>query len=162
MWKKNKNILIVIFIIAMSIGVLFSLNHLKKDIWDVNAEQLRHSFDTISGNAVIDDLYKWTLFDWDVVYTFRPYVSKDRVYEVVGYKWDNISETVSENMNQIVFLKDSEVVCYIFGYPDNTGISFNFGEYEYDYIKYTSSDLISFNSTFDDEKQIRYFTYIEE
>lgn len=160
MKKKNRNIRIVI--ITISIAILFSLSYLKKDIWDVNAEKLRHSFDIISGTAVIDDLYQWTPFDWDVMYSFRPYISKERVYEVVGYKWDNISETVNENMNQIVFLKDNEVICYLYGYPNNTGLEFHFGEYEGDYIKFNSNDLIPFNSTFDDKNQIRYFNYIDE
>ena len=160
MKRKNKNIWVVIIII--SIAILLSLNYFKKDIWDVNAERLIHSFDMISGTAVIDDLSQWTPFDWDVMYSFRPYVSKGRVYKVVGYKWSNISETVNENMNQIVFLKDNEVICYLYGYPNNTGLEFNFGEYEGDYIKFISSDLIPFDSTFDDKNQVRNFNYINE
>jgi len=35
------------------------------------------------------------------------------------YKWGNIRETVSEGMNQIVFVKDGKVVCYIYGYPES-------------------------------------------
>ena len=122
-------------IITISIAILFSLNYFKKDIWDENAEQLRHSFDIISGTAVIDDLSQWTSFDWDVMYSFRPYVSKERVYEVV---------------------------CYLYGYPNNTGLEFDFGEYEGDYIKFNSNDLIPFNSIFDDKNQIRHFNYIKE
>ena len=36
-------------------------------------------------------------------------------------------------MNQIVFIKEGEVVCYIYGYPSNNkfGISFDHGDYSY-------------------------------
>ncbi|WP_458413090.1 hypothetical protein ACNQFZ_20205 [Schinkia sp. CFF1] len=44
----------------------------------------------------------------------------------MGYKWDNISETVSEGMDQIVFIKDGKVVCYLYGYPENNGFGIYF------------------------------------
>lgn len=37
----------------------------------------------------------------------------------MGYRWDYINETVDEAMDQIVFMKDGKVVCYIYGYPSN-------------------------------------------
>ncbi len=40
-----------------------------------------------------------TPFEWDIAFSFEPYTSKDTIYETVGYKWDDISETVSEGMN---------------------------------------------------------------
>lgn len=46
---------------------------------------------------------------------------KENIYEIIGYKWDTISETVSEGMNQIVFMKDKQVVCYVYGYASNNG-----------------------------------------
>jgi len=66
---------------------------------------------------------------------------------VVGYKWDNISSTVSEGMNQVVFLKEGKVVCYIDGYPDKYKVFFDFGQYYGDFFKLTSSDKLSFNMT---------------
>ncbi|MFJ7755533.1 hypothetical protein ACQKGI_19190 [Peribacillus muralis] len=51
---------------------------------------------------------------------------KEDIYETVGYKWDAISETVNEGMNQIVFLKDGKVVCYLYGYPENNGYGISF------------------------------------
>ena len=67
-----------------------------------------------------------TPFEWDIAYSFDPYTPKESIYETMGYKWDNISETVNEGMNQIVFLKDGKVVCYLYGYPENNGYGINF------------------------------------
>lgn len=38
-------------------------------------------------------------------------------------------------MNQIVFIDDGKVVCYLYGYPENIKLGFNFGEYKVSYIK---------------------------
>jgi hypothetical protein len=46
--------------------------------------------------------------------------------QTVGYKWDNISETLSEGMNQIAFLKDGKVVCYLYGYPETNAFGIYF------------------------------------
>ena len=72
------------------------------------------------------NLSKFTPFEWDKVYSFAPYLSKEAIYETIGYKWDNISETVSEGMNKIVFVKDGKVVCYLFGYPESNKIGIFF------------------------------------
>ncbi|NLD95192.1 MAG: hypothetical protein GX639_21285 [Fibrobacter sp.] len=162
MKRKNKTLFNMLIIIVVVVTILLVINPFKKDVWDINADNFRDSFNIISGTTTIDDLSQWGGFEWDVMYSFRPYVSKEKVYEVVGYKWDNINETVNENMNQIVFIKDGKVVCYIYGYPNNTGLEFNFGEYEGDYIKLSSKNRISFNSTFDDNNNFRYFEYINK
>ena len=62
--------------------------------------------------AIIINIFKKDL--WDVEYFFEPYTPKDDIYKTVGYKWDTISEQVSEGMNQIVFLNDGKVVCYLY------------------------------------------------
>jgi hypothetical protein len=128
--KKNKVKLTIGIVIVTVITALLVINPFKKDIWDINADKLKNSFNVISGTAVIDDLSNWTPFEWDQLYSFSPYTSKDKIYDTIGYKWDSISETVNEGMNQIVFVKDGKVVCYLYGYPEDIKLSFNFGKYE--------------------------------
>ena len=147
------------FIVAVILVLLF-LNPFKRDVWDINAHILRNSFNIISGTAVIDDLSQWTPFEWDTLYSFAPYTAKDKIYEVIGYKWDNISESVNEGMNQIIFVKDDKVVCYLYGYPENIKLGFNFGEYKGNYIKLTSKQKLSFKTTISNEG-VRYFQYIK-
>ena len=158
---KRKIIVAVstILVIAFAVGILY-LKPFKKDIWDINADNLRHAFQPISGDAVIDDLSQWTPFEWDTLYSFRPYTTKEEIYKIVGYKWDEISETVNEGMNQIVFLNKGKVVCYLYGYPENLGIGFNFGYHEGSYIKLSSEKPLKFKSTVSKNERIRYFEYI--
>lgn len=119
--KRRKRI-VFIAIVCVIMVLLF-----KKDIWDTNAKLLKNKIlsEVTAGEQV--KLSEFTPFEWDKVYAFSPYVSKETIYETIGYKWDRISETVSEGMNQIVFVKEGKVVCYIYGYPANNkfGISFD-------------------------------------
>ena len=121
---KNKKILVIVAIVIVSIFVLVNL--LKKDLWDVNTELLKEEVLSIEQSVETVNLTDITPFEWDVVYSFDPYTTKDTIYETIGYKWDNISETVNEGMNQIVFLKDGKVVCYLYGYPENNGYGIYF------------------------------------
>lgn|SRR5690554_6694697 len=121
--KSKQNVVIV------AIGILFIavlINLFKKDLWDLNEQLLKEEVLSIEQSVETVNLLDITPFEWDTVYSFDPYTSKEKVYETVGYKWDNISETVSEGMNQIVFMKDEKVVCYIFGYPQNNGYGIHF------------------------------------
>ena len=130
-------------------------------IWEINAKHFNGSFSAISGNnATIDDLSGFTAFEWDTLYSFAPYTSNEVVYQVVGYQWDKIDSTVSEGMNQIVFLKEGKVVCYIDGYPDKYKVFFEFGRYNGNYFRLTSSDELTFHMMVTESK-IRKFNYVK-
>jgi hypothetical protein len=152
----SAGIAVIAIIAAMATGIF------RKEIWDINADKLIKSSQIISGNAVIDDLSQWTPFEWDTLYSFAPYTAKDSIYEVVGYRWDSISETVNEGMNQIVFVNDGKVVCYLYGYPDNLKMGFDFGDYNGSYyLRFTSEQKISFSTAISDQG-VRYFKYNQE
>ena len=113
----------MITMILLSIAII---NLIKKDIWDINTKLLKKEVLSIGQSVENVSLLNLTPFEWDIAYSFDPYTPKESIYEIVGYKWNNISETVSEGMNQIVFLKDGKVVCYLYGYPENNGYGINF------------------------------------
>ena len=144
---KSKKTLTIIAIIILFIVVLINL--LKKDLWDVNAELLKEEVLSIGQSVETVNLSNITPFEWDIVYSFDPYTSKDTIYETVGYKWDNISETVSEGMNQIVFLKDGKVVCYLYGYPENNGYGIYFTSENNTGITYASVLSVEDDLTFE-------------
>lgn len=157
--KRNLYISLCVILVVILGGVMFKVLQ-PKPIWRINAEEFESSFNVISGDTTIDDLSGFTTFEWDTLYSFAPYTPEQTIYEVVGYKWDNISSTVNEGMNQIVFLKDGRVVCYINGYPDKYKVYFNFGQYDGVYFKLTTSDKLKFNMTVTHDG-IRYFEYIK-
>ncbi len=113
--RKYADVL-TLFLVCVSLLVM---NLIKEDIWDSNFKLLKNEILSKNGTEGKVNLSTFTPFEWDKVYSFAPYLSKEEIYETIGYKWDNISETVSEGMNQIVFVKDGKVVCYLFGYPES-------------------------------------------
>ncbi|WP_031513912.1 hypothetical protein [Desulfofalx alkaliphila] len=120
--KTKKAIVVVTGLLC--VVALISL--LKKDLWEVNSELLREEILSIDQSVETINLLDVTPFEWDVAYSFDPYTPKEKIYSTIGYKWQNIKETVSEGMNQLVFLKDGKVVCYLYGYPTNNGYSISF------------------------------------
>lgn len=140
----------VAFISIIILIVTISINLWKKDLWDANAELLKEEVLELNVDTIhLEDI---TPFEWDVVYSFNPYTSKEEIYKTIGYKWDRISETVSEGMNQIVFLKDGKVVCYLYGYPTNNGYGINFikGNYTDVTTVLTPKDDLNFKVTISD------------
>ncbi|GAE27796.1 hypothetical protein JCM9140_3955 [Halalkalibacter wakoensis JCM 9140] len=113
----------------IAIGLLFVVfmnNFFHKDLWEVNESLLKNEILSIEQSVETIDLLEVTPFEWDLVYSFTPYTPKEKIYEIVGYEWAKISETVSEGMNQIVFIKDEKVVCYLYGYPESNGYGLYF------------------------------------
>lgn len=104
---KRKRYVVVSLFLLICVRVLI-INLLNKDLWDANLELLESKLlsEKVVGSEV--DLTTFTPFEWDEVCSFTPYTPKETVYETIGYKWDRISETVSEGMNQIVFVKDAK------------------------------------------------------
>ncbi|MDN4607239.1 hypothetical protein [Sporosarcina highlanderae] len=123
----RRKIIIVVVAIMLSI---FVMKVLKKDIWDVNEERLKQEVVNIGNSVELVNLSDITPFEWDLVYSFEPYTPKEIIFQTVGYKWDSISETVNGGMNQLVFMKDSKVVCYVYGYPANNGYGIFFNSNE--------------------------------
>lgn len=147
--------------VGLALVVIFALIKIlyPTPIWEKNAKQFSNSFNVISGNsATIDDLSDFTTFEWDTLYSFAPYCDEETIYKVVGYRWDKIYATVSEGMNQVVFLKNGKVVCYIDGYPDKYKVFFDFGRDYGTYIKLTTSDKLTFHMEITDDG-IRHFKY---
>lgn len=134
--KKKSSLIIGVALVAVLVFIMLKALW-TTPIWEVNAKQFNGSFNMISGNnATINDLSQFTTFEWDTLYSFAPYTPNDAVYQVVGYQWDKINSTVSEGMNQLVFLLEGKVVCYIDGYPDKYKVFFEFGQYKSNKIYY--------------------------
>lgn len=113
---KMLTVILALVMIGAAARVIF-----HKDVWDKNEDLLKENVLALGPSVDSIDLREVTPFTWDIAYSFPPYTSKESIYQTVGYKWDRISETVNEGMNQIVFMKEGKVVCYLYGYPENNG-----------------------------------------
>jgi hypothetical protein len=159
---KKTTIIRIILLVVLGLSMLLILY--PSDTWEKNAKEFYNSFNVISGNtAVIDDLSSFTHFEWDTFYSFGPYTPESEIYEVIGYRWKNINSNISEGMNQIVFLNNGKVVCYIDGYPSKYKVVFKFpgdpGHTE-NYFRINRTDKLVFKMTVT-EDGIRVFEYIK-
>ena len=134
LYKKSKRRLAL-----TAIAALFALNLVFGPLnvtW--HNRQLKKAFidiDTpiVSLNAVVP-------FAWDAVYTFEPYLSKAEMAEIIGFNSRTLSETVSEGMTQLVFVRDKSVVASVCGYPDSLGYSMWFVNWDGASAKLTFAD----------------------
>lgn len=126
---KRKRIITAIICLCF---VIVAVNLVKKELWEVNATSFAKELRELKETSQQVRLTDVTPFEWDALYTFAPYSTMEFIYETVGYKWDRISTTVDEGMNQVVFMKDGKVVCYVYGYPTNIGFGIHFDTQGYE------------------------------
>lgn len=151
MIKKSK-----LLIKGLIILLLMSGCAKHDEIWSVNASQLSQALSAL--NQTEDDIEKLIPFEWDEAYSFVPYLQKEFIYEIIGYKWDNIKESTSEDMIQVVFLNEGKVVCHIFGRVNKLGFEIDFGDYkDNDYVKITKDEKSKLHFECEgDKKVLRY------
>ncbi len=163
--KKN-DIIFLICGIALFIGAIAFVIYrvFFADIWAKNADKLNKDLCKLEikkGQSVyVGDIRQYIPFEWDTLYAFKPDVSIEKIYEIIGYKWDKITKATNKGMNQLVFLKDGQVVCYVYGYPKARKVFFDFSDYKGEYFTLTSQDKLEMNMNMD-KRGIRTFEYIK-
>lgn len=128
---------------------MVSLNNrmLQKEIRAIPAE---------TAEVALNDIVP---FEWDELYTFGPYTSKETIEQTIRLSSKSITETVSEGMVQLIFVDGGreKVVASVCGYPENLGYSFGFadavwgGEGDGAYCKLTPADNAVFGKTVEDD-----------
>lgn len=97
-----------------------------------------------SQNMILEEL---TEFEWDKVYFIAPYMSKEKIEEIVGCESDNINDNMSdESILYIIFTNKNQFVNQIYGRPDTLGFDFKLGEYS-EFFELDKADSIFSVST---------------
>lgn len=163
--KKNDVVLLIIGLILAVISIIYIIYKIFfGDIWSKNADKLNRKICSINKEEKhISDLSEYIPFDWDRLYVFNENVQIDRIYDVVGNKWENINKVTNEGMNQLVFVKDSKVVCYIYGYPKRKKVSYEFENLENngEYTVFEKGNKLPFDISIGKDR-IRYLKYVDE
>ncbi|AYE34014.1 hypothetical protein [Clostridium septicum] len=115
-------IILVLFILIFS----FFLNYFEANPCSANSLILEKQLLSLAEKSDIIKLSDITSFKWDKAYSFSPYTTKETIYETIGSQCNSINESISEGMNHLVFLKNGEVVSYLYGYPDEIGYYISF------------------------------------
>ena len=139
--KKRKVIIIasaVLFVCIVFFGVFGNPIVLK------NRYDFGQAIKIIGSETIT--LSEITPFEWDNVYSFSPYTSKQEMENIIGFQSNNITQTVSEGMVQLLFVKGDKVVCDIVGYSSNLGYSISlWTDDEKNYCQIRRKDNIAFS-----------------
>ena len=116
---KNKKILTLALIIISTIGVLELKNGNIKESY--NTKSLEKTLSKSLNNKENTCKYLFD-FDYDKVYVFQPYLSKEVMEEEIGFKYWKLKETINEGMVNMLFVENNKPVAYLYGYPSDLGI----------------------------------------
>ncbi|WP_270941174.1 metallophosphoesterase [Romboutsia lituseburensis] len=90
----------------------------SSDLKQINTPPLSENFEKFyAAIAMVDEktkeinLGKIIPFKWNKAYYFKTPITKEEIYNKVGYKWKSIPDNIDENMLQIVFMNGKKVVC---------------------------------------------------
>lgn len=70
-------------------------------------------------------------FEWDKAYAFKIGTPKEEIYKTIGYKFLNIGESEVGEFNQVAFMKENKVVCFLYGNKEMTGFGINFNDNDF-------------------------------
>lgn len=113
------------FKILLSIGVLLAVAVLlfvvvfgnPSVVW--HNRQLKTALQNLPEGAVT--LEEVVPFQWDALYSFDPYTSREEIERAIHTKSASIGESVSEEQRNFIFTKGDHVVCSVCGAPQVLG-----------------------------------------
>lgn len=119
---KPKRIAILIAALLIAAACLFLL--LGNPVVSYHNGQLRSALTGLEeGTCTLDEVVP---FQWDTVYTFPPYTTREEMEETIGVSSPAIQEAVSEGMVQLIFVSGDQVTASVCGYPENLGYEITF------------------------------------
>jgi len=153
--KINKKIIIILCLVLglATVFLIYKLSFTSSS--QNNLTKLENKISSLSSKEY--ELKDITPFEWDAVYSFEAYTPKDKIEKTIGFNSHLIKETVSEGMQQVIFIKSNQVVCFVYGYNDKLGYGFDFGDDWNEYVKLESKEQNYFQiSQSNGIKYIRY------
>ena len=133
---KNKKVIFIIIFLIIAIFTIFSVNiYVKSKNLEKNNNNLKNNILNIEKDVFLNEIVP---FKWDKAYTFQPYINKQEIENILGFKDKIIYTSVDENMTNLIFVKDNKIVANICDYPENIGYNINFykGKDLYNIIEY--------------------------
>ncbi|ONI38773.1 hypothetical protein AN639_02355 [Candidatus Epulonipiscium fishelsonii] len=110
----------------------------------INKYKLTSAIRTIDDKTIT--LNEVVPFEWETIYSFGPYSNKEHMEEVIGFESDEIyPNNISEDMVDLIFVQDGEVVARVLEYPSKLGYKIQFVPTEEFVNKIEFKDETAFN-----------------
>ena len=114
-----RRIVSTIALICIVMCAFTACNMFASKIWEENESKLKEALVREKFGALV--LSNFTPFKWDEVYLFPFGTDEQTIYDTIGYKWGEIKHSDTDYEMQVVFVKDSKVVCYCSGTEKEKG-----------------------------------------
>lgn len=158
---KSKNVfkILLFLVVVISIVVFVRRNSKLNKNNRYLTDKLLNSVSDTSGT--VGELFD---FDYEKLYVFEPYQSKDEMEKQIGFKSRVLQEIVSENMINMLFVKDDAPVAYLYGYGSNNGyyIEIPTGNYSKSELQNARYKVIKKEVGYTYGTEITYLNYIVE
>lgn len=168
MTQLHKKIIIIMGTGLAAAGIIFcarffsGCNVNTRALEKALTEEIKEGMDNAEGK--VSDIIK---LDYDKLFVFGPYQSKEGMVEQLGFTSGMLRESVDETMLNYVFVKGKKIVAYFYGYPSELGYCINLvsGEYskeQIDNMQYEMEVRDVGNSSGTERKYNDYNFYLEQ
>ena len=138
---KYRKIIIIFSLVLIFIAYIFSIKGYISI--KINNNKLKEAIHNIEEENIL--LNNIVPFEWEEIYTFDPYTPKEEIEKIIGFKSKYINETLSEDMLNLVFIKNKKIVANVYGYVEDLGYSINLYDGKSSYNKIKFKENINFN-----------------
>lgn len=146
MKKKTKAWILVLMCIVLIVVMGYLM--IGNPFVFINNQKLKKSIGSLDDNKIVS-LNEVIPFEWDFLYTFEPYQSKEEIAEIIGFQSNDIKENnINEGMVHLLFVKNHKVVASILSYSSNLGYNIDFSSKEN--LKVSHAENTQFFVTKDD------------
>lgn len=115
MKTKKTALCFIAFVLAAVLAAVLWLHPVQR----MHEKQLQKAVLAVNSDVVtLDEVVP---FEWDAVWTFPPYTSEETIRQTLGVQGGVIPETVSEGMQQLIFVKGDRVAAAVCGYAETLG-----------------------------------------
>ncbi len=129
---KKKIIFPLILLVLLGVLVFLFVTFIGNPKVYLNNKKLKENILKLSVDSEDVELRDIIPFEFDTLYTFKPYTSKEDIETIIGFKSSSIKESTNEGMVQLLFVKDKKVVSSVCDYSVNLGYKIiNFGNRAY-------------------------------
>ena len=129
---KKKIIFPLILLVILGVLVFLFVTFIGNPKVYLNKKKLKENILKLSVDSEDVELRDVIPFEFDTLYTFKPYTSKEDIETIIGFKSSSIKESTNEGMVQLLFVKDKKVVSSVCDYSVNLGYKIiNFGNRAY-------------------------------
>lgn len=129
---KNKKKIYMMFFIIMFFVIMIGYTMIMPNAKEINEKTLNNNILEISKTKEVIDIKEVATFPWDKAYVIAPYMPKEEIAKRIGVSKLEISETVSEGMNHIIFMNEDKIECQLYSNAYNVGYLFEFDYEDFD------------------------------